>query len=97
MQPGVHASGFINSFFTTAFDPVSDSGEEGFRIYSDFREMMRGYIGEEARYGIDIERLCDRDVYADVKGLLSRAQITSVGIGVGPRVWTNALFCKWWE
>lgn len=97
MQPGVHAGGFVNSFFATSFDPVNDSGDEGFRIYSNFRELMRGYIGEEARHGIEIKPLCNRDIYPDVKGVLSRSQITSVGVGVGPRTWTNVLFCKWWE
>ena len=97
MQPGVHAGGFVNSFFTTAFDPLNDLGDEGFRIYSTFREVMRGYIGEEAQYGIEIKPLCNRNIYPDVRKLLSKSQISAVGVGVGPRTWTNALFCKWWE
>lgn len=97
MQPGVHAGGFVNSFFTTSFDPVNDLGDEGFRLYSTFREVMRGYIGEEAQYGIEIKPLCNRNIHPDIKTILSRSQISSVGVGVGPRTWTNALFCKWWE
>jgi hypothetical protein len=97
MQPGVHAGGFVNAFFTTSFDPINDPGDEGFKLYSTFREAMRSYIGEEAQYGIEIKPLCSRNIYPDVKTILSAAQISSVGVGVGPRAWTNALFCKWWE
>ena len=88
---------FVNFYFTTSFDPVADAGDEGFKIYSTFRELMRNYIGEEAKYEIEIKPLCNRNIYRDVKTVLSRSQITAVGVGVGPRTWTNALFCKWWE
>jgi len=97
MEHGSHAEMFINSFFTTSFNPEGDIGEEGFNIYTNFRETMRGYIGADAEFGIEVEPLCGRDIYSDVKNILSRSQITAVGLGVGPRTWINALFCKWWE
>lgn len=93
MQHGSHAEMFINSFFKTSFDPVDDTSEEGFNIYTNFRETMRGYIGEGAKYGIEVEPLCERNIYPDVKNILARSQITAVGLGVGPRAWTSVLFC----
>lgn len=95
MEHGSHAEMFINSFFTTSFDPVDDAGEEGFNIYTNFRETMRGYIGADAENVIEVEPLCGRNIYPDIKNILPRSQITAVGLGVGSRTWTNDLFCKW--
>ncbi|MDH0645395.1 hypothetical protein N5D48_16115 [Pseudomonas sp. GD03858] len=97
MKAGSHAEMFIDSFFTTAFDTVDDTGEQGADILAAFRESMRAKIGPDAEYGIEIAPLCQLDIYPEIKRILARSQITAVGLGTGPRRWTNALFCKWWE
>lgn len=96
MQFGSHAQNFTNTFFSTLFDPPDAGGDEGYTILDNFRSAMRGKIAD-ADYNLEIAPLCSVDVYPDASKLLARAQVTEVGLGVGPRVWSNVLFCKWWE
>ncbi|QBF27226.1 hypothetical protein EXN22_16590 [Pseudomonas tructae] len=97
MEQGNHAQMFMNSFFMTTFDPVNATGDEGYAIYDTFKETMRANIGADAEFGIEMQDLCAMNIYPEVKRILSRSQVIAVGLGVGPRTWTNALFCKWWE
>lgn len=98
MERGAHAQMWVNSFFTTSFDPVEDDdiGTRGYEVWRDFKEKMRSYIGPDA-FIVEANQLCDRDIYPDIKNILSQSQIRAVGLGVGPRTWTDNLFCKWWE
>jgi hypothetical protein len=93
-RQGAHSEQFITSFFTTYFDPVDYSGDEGYEIHQKFKETMRAYIGPDAESGVEVEPLCERDIYPDIKNILPRSSITAVGLGVGSRSWKNALHCE---